>query len=114
MFRGGVLWRFQYGGRETFQKVVNGESSFMNWFIFKMIASQLQDAAWKQGLGRHSEEKVHELMMKDLQAISKILGNNCYLLGRDVCEEDAALFAFLSSGILDTNGPFQKYLNGTL
>ena len=48
-----------------------------------------------QGLGRHSEADINFLIDEDLAALSQMLGDKDYLLGRHPCLADASAFGFL-------------------
>ena len=48
-----------------------------------------------QGLGRHSEADINFLIDEDLAALSQMLGDKEYLLGRHPCLADASAFGFL-------------------
>ena len=48
-----------------------------------------------QGLGRHSEADITLLIDEDLAALSQMLGDKEYLLGRHPCLADASAFGFL-------------------
>lgn len=76
--------------------------------IFKMIAPSLTSMAWTQGLGRHSEQEVIEIMSNCLKSVSKILGNKPFLLGHHPCEEDCAVFGQLASAVFTENSPFTE------
>ncbi|XP_052762319.1 failed axon connections homolog [Mya arenaria] len=46
------------------------------------------------GIGRHSNEEVHAMIVNDLKQFSAILGNRKYVLGDRIC--DCAAFGILS------------------
>ncbi|CAL8096749.1 unnamed protein product [Orchesella dallaii] len=114
LYWAGVMWRFAFGGKDTFQMVLNGKKSFLQWLIFSLIAPQMRSMAWSQGVGRHSEAEIKSIMLNDLRAISAILGQNKFLLGEDPSEDDCSVFAGLASAVFATNSPVEQELNGEL
>ena len=60
-------------------------------FIQKRVKSDLEG----QGMGRHTEEDIYGLALKDLQSVVDILGDQHYLMGDQPCTADATVFAFL-------------------
>src|SRR5689334_5546989 len=97
VYWGGVLWRFSFGGRDTWSAVMKGKITFGEWAIFKMIAPSLKSMAWSQGLGRHSETEVLKMMEDCLKSLSHILANKPFLLGNSPCEIDCSVFSQLAS-----------------
>ncbi|ODN05847.1 hypothetical protein Ocin01_00866 [Orchesella cincta] len=114
LYWAGVMWRFAFGGKDTFQKVLRGEKSFIQWLIFRLIAPQMRSSAWSQGVGRHNETEIKAIMLNDLRAISTVLGQNKFLLGEEPCEDDCSVFAGLASAVFSTNSPLEKELNDEL
>lgn len=90
----------------------NGKIRFGEYLIFKMIGPSLISAANTQGMGRHSEQEVIEIMTNCLKSLSTILGRNHYLLGNRPCEFDSAVFGQLASAVFMENSPFQQLFNG--
>ena len=50
---------------------------------------------WSHGMGRHTEQEIFEIAVKDLVAVSEILGPKKFLFGDKPCLADASLFAFI-------------------
>ncbi|XP_052763873.1 failed axon connections homolog [Mya arenaria] len=48
------------------------------------------------GVGRHSKEEVHAMMVNDLKQFSGILGGWKYIMGDRICDVDCAAFGILS------------------
>jgi len=96
VFWGLVRWIFVDEGRHTvLNKMKIPMNSFLaSWFLLPLIRRKMKGRLEGQGLGLHTKEDVHAFMFKDLEAVSKVLGNNKYLLGDEPCEDDAALFGF--------------------
>lgn len=76
-----------------------------------MIAPSLTSMAWTQGLGRHSESDVLEIMKNCLKSLSKILGKKRFLLGDYPCEDDCAVFGQLAPAMFLDNSPFKGESN---
>ena len=68
-------------------------------FIIKSYGRNFKKAAFYQGMGRHSQQEVEEMINKDLQAISVYLGNKPFFMGPEPCEADCSMFGFLSQFI---------------
>ena len=49
------------------------------------------------GLGRHSKTQIAQLGIRDLKALSTLLGDKPYLIGQTPCGADATVFAFVTS-----------------
>ncbi|XP_067666037.1 failed axon connections homolog [Haliotis asinina] len=75
-------------------------SKFFLWMIRRHIRKQ----TWSQGLGRHTEEEVVEMMYKDFQSISDFVGRKKFLMGDDPSEADCSLFGMLSQVYWQFNG----------
>ena len=58
--------------------------NYIPWPLFRFESYMLKSKAYTQGVGRHSEEEVQQVMEEDLQALSKFLGTcTCSLASRD-------------------------------
>lgn len=104
------MWRFAFGGKDTFQHVKAGERTFMHWIIFSMIAPSMRSMAWSQGVGRHSEAGVVALMLQDLRSISTILGKKKFILGDNPTEYDCSIFGGLASAVFMPDSPVRDNL----
>ena len=68
-----VLWRWVYTkGKTLWQIQMNFPKSFR--YLMPLITRRMKGQASGQGMGRHSQEEVIEMGMKDLTAISAYLG----------------------------------------
>lgn len=54
------------------------------------------------GLGRHSKAEIEMLAIRDVEAISALLGEQPYLMGEAPCGADATLAAFITSVLCKT------------
>jgi glutathione S-transferase len=64
--------------------------------IVAMVRRQVRRTLWGHGLGRHSEEEIAQLAVRDLGAIADFLGEKPYLMGARPCGADATVFAFVA------------------
>jgi len=64
--------------------------------------SGVKNALHKQGLGRHSDDEIKQILKYSLDSLSEVLGDKAYFLGDKPCALDAAAFAFLAEFILVT------------
>jgi len=56
---------------------------------------------WAQGLSRHTEPEIDDLIKRDMSAVADILGNKKFLLGDEPCEADASVFGFMAGFVWD-------------
>ena len=49
------------------------------------------------GIGRHSERDIFDIAVRDLKAVSAILGDKHYLFGSRPCSYDAAVFGVITA-----------------
>lgn len=79
----------------------------------QMTYAKYKEASWYQGLGRHNESEVIQLMKEDLKVISDCMGSKKFLLGDEPCDEDCALFGMLAQLVWnDLKSPFSKLIFG--
>uniref|UniRef100_A0A8W8KXW2 Failed axon connections-like protein n=2 Tax=Magallana gigas TaxID=29159 RepID=A0A8W8KXW2_MAGGI len=71
---------------------------FLNipWPMFYMVGNLVKKQSYAQGVGRHSEEEVLQVMDEDLMALSKFLGMKKFMLGEQASQTDCAVFGMLS------------------
>lgn len=50
------------------------------WLFFRIVGNLVKKQSYAQGVGRHSEEEMLQVMDEDLQALSKFLGITIYTL----------------------------------
>jgi glutathione S-transferase len=74
--------------------------------VTAIVRRQVRSALKAQGLGRHSEAELAQLMQRALDGIAAFLGDKPYLMGRARCGADATLLAFLLGILCETfRGP---------
>jgi len=95
LFWGLRLWAFLGDGKKSFPDHVHIPYIQRNLFVF-LYGLTIKKQTWAQGLSRHSPVEIEQMMIRDLRAVSKILGNNRFIIGDIVCEDDCAIFGFLA------------------
>ncbi|XP_071112144.1 failed axon connections homolog [Haliotis cracherodii] len=73
-------------------------------FIVWMVRRNVKKQAWNQGLGRHTEEEIVEMMNKDIQSLSDFIGRKRFLMGDEPSEADCSVFGVLSQTYWQFNG----------
>ena len=74
-----------------------------------MINRRVRSDLWSHGIGRHSEQDLFGIAERDLLAVSAILGQKKFLFAEKPCLADAAVFAFITSSVLDCpKSPFAE------
>lgn len=86
---------FAVGPRSFFDKV----PAPLRPFIIALIRRQVRRDLKGQGMGRHSEEEISQLAIRDLNAIADFLGDKPYLMGATPCGADAAVFALVAAAL---------------
>jgi glutathione S-transferase len=66
-------------------------------FIRSFIRSKILKMLHAQGIGRHSDAERAQLGRGDIEAIETLLVNKTFILGENISEYDATVFAFLFS-----------------
>jgi glutathione S-transferase len=61
------------------------------------VLRDLRRTLYGQGLGRHTRPDIEMLAIRDLDAISALLGDQAFLFGSEPHAVDAVLFGFLAS-----------------
>ena len=75
-------WNYDIQHGIDVRKLMN--LNYIPWPLFRFESYMLTSTAYSQGVGRHSEEEVQQVMEEDLQALSKFLGTyTCSLASRD-------------------------------
>lgn len=76
----------------------------MPWFLRAIVPNRLRKGMrrtlHRQGLGRHSESEIKQIMRNDLQALSTYLDQKPYFFGNEPATLDAVAFGFLAEFVL--------------
>lgn len=97
------LWRWvENKGRLMLQEM--DRVPFVVRLLMPLKRRQISKSLYLQGIGRHSAEEVHDIIERDLAAISFYLGDKPFLMGSDLCEVDCALFGSLAQIMWNYSG----------
>ena len=88
-------WREDRGWETYLPVLAGGEVTLETRAPLDQFREGIKAQVEGQGMGRRSNEEVHELAKIDLQAISDYLGQKLYFLGNDPHGIDASLYAIL-------------------
>ena len=86
---------FERGPAHFFDRVPAIVRPLVKRFIRRKIAKSL----WAQGMGRHSAAEIDALGVRDMEALSTLIGDKPYLFGDAPCGADATVFAFTASAL---------------
>jgi len=64
--------------------------------VTRLVRRQILKSTKAQGLGRHSASDRDRLVIRDIDALSTILGDKKFLMGDRPCGADATVFAFVA------------------
>jgi len=92
-----TLWldeaNFERGPSKFFNKIPAFARPLAKWYMRRRVRKNLR----AQGLGRHSASEVAALGVRDIKALSALIGDKPYLFGDAPCGADATVFAFLAA-----------------
>jgi len=107
---GMLMWRYMYDTDLKWQQL-QPMPVYIKWYIKWFGPGRLQRMVWYQGLGRHTQTDVLNMMKKDLKAMSGIIGSNKFLFGNEPCEADAAAFGTLAQVVYAAPGsPYEQFI----
>ena len=72
--RVGILWRFDYSKAKDMPTLMPGLPYIAQKIVFPFVGKRWRDAAYGQGMGRHTKDEVIEMGLQDLRAMSHFLG----------------------------------------
>lgn len=98
-----------YNDRSEFQKIADMPALF-----YYYLRNLLQSRFWAQGIGRHTQEEVTDIMTNNLKAVSVMLGNKKYFGGEEICEDDCGIFGILAQCLwgIPEKSPYLELMNG--
>ncbi|CAL4074119.1 unnamed protein product [Meganyctiphanes norvegica] len=77
-----------------------------------IMRRRVVSACHAQGIGRHTDQEVEDIVRKDLLALSTYLGDKPFLLGDEPSEVDCTMFGFMAQILWNYPGsPYEKLLN---
>ncbi|KAH3710597.1 failed axon connections homolog [Dreissena polymorpha] len=62
----------------------------------KETKTRLKNMTYTVGIGRHSNEEIHRMMVNDIRMFAEILGDNRFVMGDRISDVDCAAFGVLS------------------
>ncbi len=87
--------------RKNFRKGVGRMFGMIPFLLRPIVKVALRQANAKRlaghGIGRHSKAQIADFGIKDLGALSTLLGDKPYLMGAQPCGADATVFGFVTS-----------------
>lgn len=86
---------FDKGPRQFFA----GAPAPLRPLIAGLVRGQVRKAAKGHGMGRHARADIEKLAIRDLKALSDILGDKPYLMGDKPCWADATVYAFVAGAL---------------
>ncbi len=83
------------GGAERLLEFVSTMPPVLRWIVPRVLAKQLKAQLHARGLARHEESEVIAQGKADLDALSRLLGENSYFFGDRPSSIDACILGFL-------------------
>jgi glutathione S-transferase len=96
-----VYWRwmkdanFERGPANYFKRA----PAIIRPLVKKMVRSKVRRSLHAHGIGRHNEAEMSQMSNRAFEALSQLLGDGPYLMGREVCGADATAFAFIAGSL---------------
>ena len=96
-----VYWRwmkdqnFEKGPAQFFNRAPAIIRPLIKWRVRGEVRRRLHG----HGISRHTEAEMTQMSDRALDALSKVLGDNTYLMGSQPCGADATAFAFIASSL---------------
>ncbi|XP_021340729.1 failed axon connections homolog [Mizuhopecten yessoensis] len=70
-----------------------GVPKILRW----LFRSRIKTAAKKQGMGRHTQDEVEQILRSDINAVSDYIGTKKFLFGDAVSQYDCAVFGMMAA-----------------
>ncbi|KAK7076108.1 hypothetical protein SK128_025596 [Halocaridina rubra] len=81
------------------------------WIAMPIMRRKTQKLLKDHGIGRHTHAQIENIVVKDLFAISKYLGEKPFLMGDEPCEVDCSVFGCLVQIVYNYPGsPYTEML----
>ena len=93
-----VYWRwmhdanFERGPANFFKRV----PAIIRPLVKKKIRGKVRRSLHAHGISRHNEDEMTAISDRAFDALSRLLGDNQYLMGSEACGADATAFAFIA------------------
>ncbi len=62
-----------------------------------LLRRRITKSLHQQGFGRHSDQEIADMAIRDMECLSHMVGDKPYLFGDEPCEYDAWIYAFVSA-----------------
>lgn len=113
LFWGMASWIWIYGKKNL--PIVAGFTPMQAQIYSFFVGQGIKRTIWANGLGRHTYDEFIAFMEADLRTISQFIGNNKYLLGNEICDDDFAVFGMLAQCLWSlVDSPYQKLMLGKI
>jgi glutathione S-transferase len=101
---------FGKGGEERLQELANTMPIPLRWLVPTVLRRTFTTQLYARGMGRHSEEVIIAQGKSDLDALSKLLGDQPFFLGDRPSSIDACVFGFLGVSLyVAGDNPLYRY-----
>lgn len=111
-----VYWRwmidanFERGPKGFFKRA----PALIRPLVCAMVRRKVRANLHAHGIGRHNDQEKTALAARCIDALSRVLGDNRYLMGDQVCGADATAFAFIAGALPELfESPLQRQLAET-
>lgn len=89
---------FERGPKRFFNEV----PALIRPFVVSMIRRKIKTSLHAAGMGRHEKSEIEDLARRDLEAVSRQLGQKPWLMGDKPCGADASVWASVASALSPT------------
>ncbi|CAL8096576.1 unnamed protein product [Orchesella dallaii] len=104
-----ALERLVYGDNKRLRKVLGDKLPTLFLMYFRRTVKK---RAYDQGIGRHTQKEVTQLMTQNLKSVSIALGNKKYFGGDELCQEDCGIFGVLAQCLWGApDSPYEELMN---
>lgn len=105
------VWRYAIDRGAELRRVMPSKFPLYMYLGTYVMHFKVKRALWMQGMGRHTNNEVEEIMRKDFASISSYLGEKPFVMGEEPTEVDCTLFGFTSQILWNYNGsPYVKMI----
>jgi len=89
----------------------NSVPAIMRPLVSSMVQRQIRDLLWKQGILRHSDEKIVEAALRDWRAVLAAMSEGPFFFGDEAAGVDAIVFGTLATTVLTPiESPIRDFL----
>jgi len=111
------VWAYRGLALERFGPGANHTAKLMKFPFFSIVKHiirwKIKSRAKAQGIGNHTEQEIIALMKNDIRLVAKVLGSKKFICGDEMCEDDCAIFGFLTQVVWGLpESPYETLANG--